>query len=132
MTITTRLIAAIALLVTAFSFGKEKKTGAVTHVKAAEAANLIESQKLVVLDVRTPEEFREGHIKGAKNIDFNAGDFAAKLKELDKSKPCLVHCRSGGRSSSSLAVFEELGFEKVFHLDGGIMSWQEAKLPVEK
>lgn len=134
MTMTARLITttAITLLLTAFAPAEEKKSGSVTHVKAAEAAKLVEGGKVTVLDVRTPEEFREGHIKGAKNIDYHAGDFAAKVKELDKSKPYLVHCKSGGRSTSSLATFKELGFEKVIHLDGGFTGWEAAKLPVEK
>jgi rhodanese-related sulfurtransferase len=120
------------LLVTAFAVAEDRKASALTHVKAAEAAKLVEGQKVTVLDVRTPEEFREGHIKGAKNVDFNAPDFAARLRELDKTKPYLLHCKSGGRSSNSLATFKELGFEKIFHLDGGIMGWEAAKLPVEK
>lgn len=133
MNMTARPItAAITLFLTALSLAEDKKTAAVTHVKAAEAAKLVEGGKVTVLDVRTPEEYREGHIKGARNIDYNAGDFAAKVKELDKSKPYLVHCKSGGRSTSSLATFKELGFEKIIHLDGGFTGWEAAKLPVEK
>jgi rhodanese-related sulfurtransferase len=105
---------------------------AVTHVKAPEAAKLVQEKKVTVLDVRTPEEFKEGHIEGAKNVDFKSADFAAKLKEMDKSKPYLVHCKAGGRSTSSLKVLKELGFEKIFHLDEGIMGWEEAKLPLVK
>jgi rhodanese-related sulfurtransferase len=105
---------------------------AVTHVKAPEAAKLVQEKKATVLDVRTPEEFKEGHIEGAKNVDFKSPDFAAKLKEMDKSQPYLVHCRAGGRSTSSLKVLKELGFEKIFHLDDGLSAWEEAKLPVVK
>jgi rhodanese-related sulfurtransferase len=106
--------------------------GEVTHVKAPEAAKLVQEKKVAVLDVRTPEEFKEGHIEGAKNVDFKAADFADKLKSLDKSQPYLVHCRAGGRSTGSLEVLKELGFEKIFHLDEGIMGWEEANLPVVK
>lgn len=133
MNMTARLIAAaITLFLTAFALAQDKKTPAVSHVKAAEAARLVEEGKVTVLDVRTPEEYRDAHIKGAKNIDYNASDFAAKVRELDKSKPYLVHCKSGGRSTSSLATFKELGFEKIIHLDGGFTGWEAAKLPVEK
>ena len=127
----TLLSAAMAVILASL-VSADEKSAAATHVKPAEAAKLVDGKQVTVLDVRTPEEFAEGHIKGAKNIDFHGRDFAARLKELDKSKPYLVHCRSGGRSTSSLATFKELGFEKIFHLDGGITDWEAAKLPLEK
>lgn len=107
------------------------KTGA-THVQAAEAARLVEENKVTVLDIRTPAEYQGGHIKGAKNIDFNAKDFESQIQVLDKSKPYLVRCQGGGRSSRSLKLFQKLGFEKIYHLDGGISSWEDAGKPLEK
>jgi rhodanese-related sulfurtransferase len=105
----------------------------VVHVEAAAAAALLAGDaKPTVLDVRTPGEFAEGHITGATNIDFRAATFAEEAGKLDKGASYLVHCRSGGRSGESLKVFEELGFEKIYHLDGGIMAWEEAGQPLEK
>ena len=75
---------------------------------------------MAVVDIRTPGEFNQHHIQDAKNIDFSAPDFKARLNLLDKDDPILIHCRSGNRSGQSLVVFEELGFEKVFHLYMGI------------
>lgn len=75
---------------------------------------------MTVVDVRTPGEFNQRHIQDAKNIDFSAPDFKARLNLLEKDDPILLHCRSGNRSGQSLLVFEELGFEKVFHLYRGI------------
>ena len=103
----------------------------VAHVNAEDAAKLIQAGKVTVLDVRTPDEFNEGHIKGAKNIDFSAPDFATKLAEVDKSKPVLVHCQAGGRSTKSLPALEKLGIE-IYHLDGGIDAWVQAGKPVTK
>lgn len=106
------------------------KTGQVMHVSAAEAHELTKNQpELVVLDIRTPDEFNSGHIKGAVNIDFKASSFATELQALDPAKNYLVHCHSGGRSTSSLKTFKNLNFTNITHLDGGIKAWNKAELP---
>lgn len=104
----------------------------VKHVDAAGAAKLIAEGKVTVVDVRTSEEFSEGHIKGAQNIDIMSKDFATKLGELDKTKPVLVHCQAGGRSTRSLPTFEKLGFTEIIHLDGGMNDWVKKGQPVQK
>jgi rhodanese-related sulfurtransferase len=68
-------------------------------------AMMKEAPEIVVIDVRTPEEFAAGHIKGAKNIDFTAGDFKAKISELDRGVTYLMHCQSGGRSGNAMPGF---------------------------
>jgi rhodanese-related sulfurtransferase len=98
----------------------------------AAAAMMKEAPEIVVIDVRTPEEFAAGHIKGAKNIDFTAGDFKAKLSELDRGVTYLMHCQSGGRSGNAMPVFEELKFESVIHLNTGFLDWADSGQPVEK
>jgi phage shock protein E len=85
---------------------------------------------LVVLDVRTPEEFAEGHIEGAVLVDFYAADFADQLAALDTDVPYLVYCRSGNRSGQALGVMEQLGFTSAADVDGGIVAWTGAGLPV--
>jgi len=90
------------------------------------------AEQVVVLDVRTPREFKSGHIKGAVNHDFNATDFAAGLASLDTSKDVILHCKSGGRSASALATLEELGVKKIYHLTGGMDAWRAARLPMKK
>ena len=104
----------------------------VKHVQSAEAATIIAESKTVIVDVRTAEEFKDGHIKGAKNIDVMSDDFEAQLAKLDKSQPTLVHCQAGGRSSRALKTFEKLGFTQVIHLDDGFGGWEAAGKPVEK
>lgn len=84
---------------------------------------------LVILDVRTPEEFAEGHLDGAVMIDFYRDDFADQLTQLDPDVPYLVYCRSGNRSGQTAAIMEQLGFTDVVDVDGGILSWTEAGLP---
>lgn len=104
----------------------------VKHVDPQAAEKLIAAKQVIVLDLRTPSEFKTGRIAGAKNIDFLAPDFEARIDELDTNKTYLVHCASGGRSTHSLPVFHKHHFERLYHLDGGMKAWQKAGLPVEK
>jgi hypothetical protein len=85
-----------------------------------------------VLDVRTPAEFAQGHIPGAGLIDFKAPDFKEKVAKLDHTKLYLVHCAAGGRSVKAVEVMHELGFERLFNLEGGMKAWEAAGKPVEK
>ncbi len=105
----------------------------VRNVDAKKARKLLEKEKeVVVLDVRTPDEFAGGHLAGARNVDFQGKEFEATLAKLDRQKTYLVHCAAGGRSTRSLAVFRKLGFRSVVHLDGGFGAWTEAGFPVAK
>ena len=85
---------------------------------------------LVILDVRTQEEFDEGHLDGAVLLDFYRDDFAAELATFDPTVPYVLYCRSGNRSGQARAIMDDLGFESVEDIDGGIVGWQEAGLPV--
>lgn len=99
----------------------------------AKAAEVLASDpSITVLDVRTPEEFAEGHIKGAVNIDFNGDDFDEKIAELDPAKPYLMHCAAGGRSGQALPVFEKFKFNQLYHLSTGFGGWVADGQPVEK
>jgi len=84
-----------------------------------------------LIDVRTPEEFQKGHLKNAVNINYNAPDFDARIAKLDKSKPMMVYCLSGGRSSKAAEKMGDMGFTEVYNMEGGIMKWQNAGKPVE-
>ena len=85
---------------------------------------------VVLLDIRTPGEYKTGHIRGSVLLDYYASDFVDKLKALDREKTYLVYCRSGNRSGKSLAVFNQLGFRQVYHLKTGIRGWQREKYPL--
>ena len=86
---------------------------------------------LVVLDVRTPEEFAGPHLTGAVNVDFYDSYFQSRLDLLDKDTPYLVYCRSGNRSGSTIEIMKDLGFTEVYDVDGGINAWVGAGLPTE-
>jgi phage shock protein E len=85
---------------------------------------------LVILDVRTPEEFAEGHLDGAVLVDFYDADFADQLAELDPDVPYVVYCRSGNRSGQTLPLMQQLGFGSALDIGGGILAWADAGLPV--
>ncbi|GAB1351163.1 rhodanese-like domain-containing protein [Ignavibacteriales bacterium] len=78
----------------------------------------------VVLDVRTAGEVSGGYIPGAKNIDLMSPGFANQIEKLDKNKSYYIYCRSGSRSYQAGMIMAKAGFEKVFNLSGGIMSWK--------
>lgn len=105
-------------------------------VTPQEAAAIIEQRQaddaFMVLDVRTPPEFAEGHLKGARNIDFTSPDFHDRLRSLNRNRTYLVYCRSGNRSNKALEAFRELGFTSVLHMNGGTLAWNAAGLPLEK
>ena len=130
----TALIASATLL-TCTGAETPDKQGA-THVDAPAAAKLLAvkepEKKPIVLDVRTPLEFKAQRIAKSKNIDFVADSFATELAKLDKSKPYLVLCHSGSRSQRALATFKKLGFTRIYHLDGGLLAWIEEDLPVAR
>lgn len=82
-----------------------------------------EREDFYLIDVRTPEEFAEGHIDGAVNINFFDDDFDDQLQKLDKTKPVFVYCRSGNRSGKTAKKMQALEFHEVFDLDGGMKAW---------
>jgi len=105
-----------------------------TDIETSDALKMLQPGKrsadLIILDVRTPEEYAGGYIAGAVNLDFKSPDFAAKLDALDKTKTYLVYCRSGGRSAKAMGIMKEKGFNRVYNLRGGIMEWKTQNQPL--
>ena len=86
---------------------------------------LEQDNNAVILDVRTPEEYRKGHIPNAVNIDIYLGqEFLDAVKELDVSKSYYVYCKAGGRSAQACSVMKQLGFENAYNLLGGYARWK--------
>jgi rhodanese-related sulfurtransferase len=86
----------------------------------------------LILDVRTPEEFRQGYIAGAVLLDYRAPDFRERFAELDRAATIFLYCRSGNRSSHVLVLADTLGFGRVYDLRGGIRAWTQAGLPLAR
>jgi rhodanese-related sulfurtransferase len=103
-----------------------------TLVSPEEAAATIADppEDLVILDVRTPEEFAEGHIEGAVMVDFYSDTFDAELAALDPDVPYVVYCRSGNRSGQTITKMEQIGYQSVEDIDGGVVAWAGAGLPL--
>ena len=85
---------------------------------------------VVTLDVRTPGEFAEGYIEGARLIDFQSGNFENEIATLDKNATYAVYCRSGNRSGQAVKVMQDAGFTNVFNMNGGVIEWVNAGLPL--
>ncbi len=85
---------------------------------------LANDKNAVILDVRTDAEIEEGIIPNAIHIDIYKGqEFINEIEELDKSKSYYVYCRSGNRSGQACKIMEELGFDKTYNLEGGMLQW---------
>lgn len=104
----------------------------VKDVSAKEMQKLIEADSVQLIDVRTPKEFKEGHISNAKNIDFLSESFSENLQILNKQKPVVVYCRSGNRSTKSIKEFLDAGFVEIYNLEGGILLWEAQGFKVER
>jgi rhodanese-related sulfurtransferase len=85
---------------------------------------------VVILDVRTKEEFEEGHIANAININVESNTFLSEIAKLDKSKTYAVYCRSGRRSADAVAKMSNEEFISLANLNGGVIDWANAGLPL--
>lgn len=83
------------------------------------------SKDFMVLDVRTPEEFEEGHIKDGVNLDFYFPEFMKEARLLDRKKKYLIYCRTDNRSGEVFELMRRWGFESVYLIEGGILDWME-------
>jgi rhodanese-related sulfurtransferase len=108
------------------------KGGAGGGLSTANAVQLINREKAVVVDVSETEEFAAGHIGGARNVPLNELEERLPAMVKNKALPVLLVCPTGARASRALAIAKKLGYEKAQVLGGGLKAWKEANLPVEK
>jgi MoaE-MoaD fusion protein len=99
---------------------------------AREAAALLDRDDTVVLDIRTDAELAQARIPGAVQLDFYDPAFATRLAALDRDATYLLYCRSGARTGQSHALLTELGFRDVVDIEGGLIAWVNAELPLER
>jgi rhodanese-related sulfurtransferase len=98
----------------------------------AAAVQLINRERAVVVDVREPAEFAQGHVGGARNVPLAQLEQQLPLTVKNKTLPVILVCGSGGRASRAEGVARKLGYEKAQAMAGGLKSWKDANLPVEK
>lgn len=106
--------------------GCSSSNEAVKKVDPVEFSEVVNQPGIVILDVRTPEEFSAGHIANAININLQSSDFASEVSKLDKNATVAVYCRSGNRSGVATAQMAELGFVDMYDMQGGILDWEAA------
>ena len=107
--------------------GSNEAIKKVDPVAFSEAVN---QPGVIILDVRTPEEFNAGHIANAININLEGSDFASEVSKLDMNATVAVYCRSGNRSGVATEQMAELGFVDMYDMQGGILDWEAAGGPV--
>ena len=114
----------------------KESTGQKKLISAKDAAQLIEENRnnpdFIILDVRTPEEYSDGHIENALNLDVKSESFTEQAVKLDKGKTYLLHCRSGSRSEMAVKIMEKSGFTDIYEIGGGFEEWKNEGLPVAK
>ena len=111
------------LLFSLFVFSQEN-TQVYEVLSYDDFKNQISNDNVLLFDLRTMDEFNSGHLKGSINIDFYEEKlFEKKKKKVNKSKPIYIYCRSGNRSKKSSEKLKNLGFFKVFDLEGGYKNW---------
>lgn len=101
------------------------------NILPEEAQKIIQSGKATVIDVRTPAEFADGHIPGARNIDIYDSNFEKEIHALRLDAIYVINCQSGGRSAKACTKMQELGLVGAMNLEGGFTAWKKAGLPVE-
>lgn len=101
----------------------QQPSGISKVVSAAEFQKLLALENRQLIDVRTADEYSAGKIDNATNIDFYGADFKNQMAKLDKNKPVLVYCASGGRSGNTAAMLKEMGFKEIYDLQGGFRGW---------
>ncbi|MGM0635642.1 MAG: rhodanese-like domain-containing protein [Bacteroidota bacterium] len=109
---------------------KTKESENIRLISPQEMQELLELENVQLIDVRSVEDFREAHLINAQSLVYD-DEFIENIKQLDKSKPVAVYCRTGRRSDTCSKILEEQGFEKIYQLEGGIEEWQHQNMSVE-
>lgn len=135
------ILSALALIVAAVSLRQAVETrgsgGKGVHppeesdyvdISVEEAKEMIVSQNVVVLDVRSQAEFESGHIPGAKLVPLP--ELEERIDELNKDQVIIVYCRTGSRSREASEILVQHGFENVYNMLGGVAAWMDAGFPI--
>ncbi len=112
------VVSVVFMLVSSCSIGQNKN-----EIQIAAFQNKIATENYTLVDVRTAEEYADGHLEGALNIDYFSATFSEDIGKLGFETPVLVYCRSGNRSGKSMKIMYDMGFKEVKNLIGGYKGW---------
>ncbi|HNU92368.1 MAG TPA: rhodanese-like domain-containing protein [Spirochaetota bacterium] len=94
------------------------------------AAAMIESGGVIVVDIRDPKKFADGHIEGAINAEYHPKTFARDTEQIDKNAAIILYCSMGLKTKKAVRELERRGFARVYAMEGGIEAWRNAGFPV--
>ncbi len=130
--LSTRITAMLAVLVFLPLISTYTGAQEVSNISVHDAKRLIEKGNVIVLDVRTQNEWKQGTLHGAVLIDVMDKEFKKKAALLEKAKPIVVYCAVGGRSAYAADDLKALGYKNVYNMSGGIQAWIKAGYPIRK
>ena len=122
----------VLLVLLTFFNCKNNSSEAIELITAAELKEISKIEGIQLVDVRTPNEYNEGHLPNALNIDFLDKNFEINIQQLDKTRPVIVYCQRGSRSAKCASQLIANGFVKIYDLDNGFSKWKSSGLEVEK
>lgn len=122
----------LLLCFTVFLSCERKTYDEIIMVTPEEMQELLATEDVQLIDIRTPKEYQKGYIKGFQNLDYTSDTFYKDLEKLDKSKPVVLYCRSGRRTANCAEKLVEKGFVKIYDLEGGISHWKHKGFELEK
>jgi rhodanese-related sulfurtransferase len=134
---------AVAFTSSIAAFGADEKKpapatqpgNAVKKLTIEEFDKARQEKGAIILDVRSPQEFNQGHVPGAVNVPVagpGSEEFEKRVGVIDRSKPVLIHCMRGTRSASACQKMEKMGFTQLLDFSGGFAAWKQASKPIEE
>ncbi len=111
---------------------KAVSSGIIYNVSVADFQNALNLSDATLVDVRTPQEYQQGHLEGAISIDWYQRSFRNNILHIPKDKPILIYCRSGNRTSKTTGVLKSLGYTEIYNLEKGIDQWAIQKAPMTR
>lgn len=111
---------------------QQKVEPQIQELGSKEFGELVLNKDVVLVDVRTPDEFVEGHIPNALNIDVTNSNFQENIDKIERDQPVYIYCRSGGRSGQAMSTMQEMGFTNLIELENGILEWNSETMPTTK
>lgn len=130
MKTTLKLTLLVLITVLGISCDTKSQSDSITVITPTEFKE--KSVNQAIIDIRTPQEFSEGHIEGAVNINYYDNNFLDQIAKYDKNQPIFIYCRSGNRTTPASKKIADFGFTKIYDLEGGILYWMKNNNDVVK